>query len=159
MYDDYKDDHAFELNYPYGTPGDTWTRRDGTKIKLSDMDRQYIRNCMNYVGEDNPWYERFRHELEKRNMRNNSPSESILVLTIPKGYGRFGIEKICGKMAVIIASSDAPAKELGVSDHKIVNDGENVTPLLAIPLEDYRQAEAYSAIFAMLAKRLKEGNP
>jgi len=59
-------DNAFELDYPFGLPGDVWTMKDGTKIKLSDMTTTHIIRCMNLVCEDDGWYAEFQGELERR---------------------------------------------------------------------------------------------
>lgn len=82
--------------------------------------------------------------------------KDVLTLNISKGHARFAIAKVDGKMAVLVLRSDVECKELGVHDRKVVSDEESLTPVLAVPLEDYRQAEAYSAIFGKLARRMKE---
>jgi len=66
MWDDYKADYYFARDYPFGVPCDEWTKRDGTKIKISDMTDAHIKNCMRIVGEDDPWYWQFQNELRRR---------------------------------------------------------------------------------------------
>ena len=76
-----------------------------------------------------------------------------LTLSIPKGYGRlFYINEDKGS-GILISESDTCSKELGTW----MNEEENITPILAIMLEDYRQSEAYATAFKMLAKHMKEG--
>lgn len=69
LFSDYEAEMKFNKDYPFGIPTDTWTTKDGRKIKLSEMTIQHIKNCMRVVGEDDLWYERFHKELEKRCMR------------------------------------------------------------------------------------------
>ena len=79
--------------------------------------------------------------------------DDYLTLSIPKGYGRlFYINEDKGS-GILISESDACSKELGTW----MNEEENITPILAIMLEDYRQAEAYATAFKMLAELMKEG--
>lgn len=66
LYDDYRTDEAITDNFPFGIPGDTWTTKDGRKLKVHEMTDHHIRNCMNMVGKDDPWYPQFFKELEKR---------------------------------------------------------------------------------------------
>lgn len=66
LWDDYKADMQFEHDFPFGVPTDTWITKDGTKIKLTDMTEQHIKNCMNIVGEDDAWYDHFQKELDRR---------------------------------------------------------------------------------------------
>ena len=61
-------DYAFERDFPFGMPSDVWTKRDGTKIKLTEMSESHIKNCMRIVGEDDPWYGEFYQELKRRKM-------------------------------------------------------------------------------------------
>ena len=66
LWDDYKADMQFAYDFPYGVPSDYWTTRDGTRIKLSDMSEEHIRNCMRMVGEYDDWYDKFEDELVRR---------------------------------------------------------------------------------------------
>lgn len=66
---EYLADYAFEMDYPFGVPSDVWTKKDGTKIKLTEMTEPHIRNCMSIVGEDDAWYGQFYEELERRNRK------------------------------------------------------------------------------------------
>ena len=76
-----------------------------------------------------------------------------LTLSIPKGYGRlFCINEDKGS-GILISESDVCSKEIGTW----MNEEENITPILAIMLEDYRQAEAYATAFKTLAEHMKEG--
>lgn len=64
-------DHYFEMDHPFGMPSDTWTTKDGRKIKLKDMTERHIKNCMRLVGEEDLWYERFQKELIRRLLEDN----------------------------------------------------------------------------------------
>ena len=79
--------------------------------------------------------------------------DDYLTLSIPKGYGRLFCINDDKYSGILISESDACSKELGAW----MNEEENITPILAIMLEDYRQAEAYATAFKMLAKHMKEG--
>ena len=59
-------DHLFEIDFPFGLPGDTWETKDGRVLRLTEMTEQHIRNCMRMVGNHDPWYERFSMELKRR---------------------------------------------------------------------------------------------
>ena len=62
---EYMADHEFEKDHPFGIPGDTWHSKNGD-IKLRDMTDSHIRNCMDIVGADDPWYKVFAKELGRR---------------------------------------------------------------------------------------------
>jgi len=66
QWDDFQADNQFEMDFPFGLPSDVWTKRDGTKINLSEMTESHIINCMNIVGEDDGWHGRFQRELDRR---------------------------------------------------------------------------------------------
>jgi len=66
LYDDYRADIQFSRDFPFGMPSDTWTTKDGIKIKLADMTEKHIKNCMKLVGEDDDWYWKFEEELKRR---------------------------------------------------------------------------------------------
>ena len=91
--------------------------------------------------------------ITERSTAKTWTRNDYLTLSIPKGYGRlFYIDdgKISG---ILISESDACSKEIGTQ----MNEEENITPILAIMLEDYRQAEAYATVFKTLAEHMKEG--
>ena len=66
LWDDYKYDYIFEESHPLGPTNDTWTTRDGRRIKIEDMTTGHIRNCMRMLGEENDVYYIFREELKRR---------------------------------------------------------------------------------------------
>ena len=66
LFSDYEVERAFAENYPFGAPGDAWQTKDGTKIKVSKMTTQHIKNCMRIVGVDDDWYAVFQEELKRR---------------------------------------------------------------------------------------------
>lgn len=66
LWNDYEADSAFERDFPFGVPSDTWVTKTGVKIKLSDMTEKHIKNCMRMVGEDDDWYFVFLNELKRR---------------------------------------------------------------------------------------------
>ena len=76
-----------------------------------------------------------------------------LTLSIPKGYGRLFYIDDGKSSGILISESDACSKKIGTW----MNEEENITPILAIMLEDYRQAEAYATAFKTLAEHMKEG--
>lgn len=83
-------------------------------------------------------------------------TKQALVLDIPKGYARFGIGRNGeGKMAAAILFSDTKSEKIGIGVKLPKN--ENCLPVLYIPFEDYRQAEAYSKHFADVAEAMKKG--
>ena len=63
---DWLSDYAFESDFPFGLPCDTWTTNDRREIKLTDMTDRHILNCMKLVGENDRWYATFETELERR---------------------------------------------------------------------------------------------
>lgn len=79
--------------------------------------------------------------------------DDYLTLSIPKGYGRLFYINSDEGSAILISASDVCCKEIGT----LVDGRENLTPILAIRFEDYRQAEAYATAFKMLAVLMKEG--
>lgn len=68
LWDDYKADMYFTRDFPFGVPGDTWTTKDGRRVKLTNMTDQHIQNCMNLVGEGDPWYHHFEEEMHRRDL-------------------------------------------------------------------------------------------
>ena len=66
LYDDFIGDYAFEYDFPFGLPCDTWVMSNGETIEVAKMSDAHIRNCMNMVGEDNEWYDYFKNELKRR---------------------------------------------------------------------------------------------
>lgn len=75
LFSDYEAERAFAENYPFGVPGDAWQTKDGTKIKVSEMTTQHIKNCMRIVGVDDGWYAVFQEELKRRISNDSSRSE------------------------------------------------------------------------------------
>ena len=69
QFDDYIADEQFSFDYPYGVPGRYWHCLDGD-ILVSEMSDNHIKNCMNLVGEDDPWYSYFKNELNRRHKRD-----------------------------------------------------------------------------------------
>lgn len=69
--------YAFKIDHPFGLPdfvlaqNNTWTTRDGRKIKVRDMTDKHILNCMKIVGEDDPWFTVFKTELNRRAENEN----------------------------------------------------------------------------------------
>lgn len=59
------DDYGFEIDFPFGVPGEYWKSKNG-RIKVTEMTDAHIQNCMNIVGEDDEWYGYFVKELERR---------------------------------------------------------------------------------------------
>lgn len=66
LWNDIEADYEFERTYPFGIAGDTWTTKNGRKIKVKEMSETHIRNCMRIVGEDDDWYFVFKQELGRR---------------------------------------------------------------------------------------------
>lgn len=65
LWDDYKAEMLFARDFPHGVPGDVWESADGP-IKVEDMTTDHIWNCMRLIGEDDPWWGRFKQELDNR---------------------------------------------------------------------------------------------
>lgn len=78
--------------------------------------------------------------------------DDYLTLSIPKGYGRLFFINTDKGSGILISESDACCKEIGTW----MNEEENITPILAIMIKDYRQAEAYATAFKELANLMKE---
>lgn len=70
-------DWLFAMEYPHGVPCKIWTTTHGD-IEVSKMSSQYIKNCMNLVGEDDPWYEYFEAELDSRAEAAMKENQSVL---------------------------------------------------------------------------------
>lgn len=69
IYGDWDSEYAFERDYPFGMPATknpVWTTKNGTKIPVSKMTDDHIKNCMSMVGMDDIWYEVFDAELKRR---------------------------------------------------------------------------------------------
>lgn len=54
------------MAFPHDVPCGTWINKYGEQIRLCDMSERYIKNCMRFVGEDDPWYSYFNDELKRR---------------------------------------------------------------------------------------------
>lgn len=58
-------DHEYELNWPRINTS-VWRTRDGQVLKIAEMTSEHIKNCMNMIGEDNPYWWPFAKELLRR---------------------------------------------------------------------------------------------
>ena len=71
--EDYLNDYAFEMMYPFGIPDGSkdpvWTTAKGEMLRLAEMTESHIRNCMRLVGEDDDWFSAFSEELKKRGIK------------------------------------------------------------------------------------------
>ena len=64
LFDDMAD-YQFEVDFPFGIPGEVWHSKYGN-IPVCEMTTRHIKNCMKIVGEDDGWYRVFQQELERR---------------------------------------------------------------------------------------------
>ena len=88
----------------------------------------------------------------KRSTIRTWAKDEFLTLSIPKGYGRLYHINSDEGSGILISASDVCCKEIGTW----MDEKENITPILAIMIEDYRQAEAYATAFKELANLMKE---
>lgn len=65
LFDDYEAEVQFAKDFPFGVLGSIWHSSNGD-VEVGKMTRRHIENCMNLVGEDDPWYLYFKKELERR---------------------------------------------------------------------------------------------
>jgi len=65
LWEDYEAEWEFSKDFPHGIPCDVWESADGP-ILVEEMTTDHIRNCMQVVGEDDPWWDRFQLELDRR---------------------------------------------------------------------------------------------
>lgn len=61
------DDHAYELYHPHQTDFSVWHTKDGRTLKITEMTTEHIKNCMNMLGEENPYWQHFAKEILRRN--------------------------------------------------------------------------------------------
>lgn len=61
------DDHAYELHYPHQTDFSVWHTKNGRVLKITEMTTEHIKNCMNMIGEENPYWQYFAREILRRN--------------------------------------------------------------------------------------------
>ena len=67
MYSDWIADYEYEMDHPHGNPDTTkWKTKDGRVLNVCDMTTEHIKNCMNMIGEENPYWWPFAKELLKR---------------------------------------------------------------------------------------------
>ena len=59
-------DHAYELYHKPPIDTSKWKTKDGRVLNICDMTNEHIKNCMNMVGEENPYWWPFAKELLKR---------------------------------------------------------------------------------------------
>lgn len=65
LFDDYEAEIQVAKDFPFGVPSPVWHSANGD-IEVGKMTSKHIKNCMNIVGEDDPWYGYFKNELERR---------------------------------------------------------------------------------------------
>lgn len=66
MGQEWLDDHAYELHHHRRADTTKWRTKDGRELNICDMTNEHIKNCMNMVGEENPYWWPFAKELLRR---------------------------------------------------------------------------------------------
>lgn len=64
--EDFRNEYAFEMDFPHGINNDEWRTREGKILKVKDMTTAHIKNCMRMIGEKDDFYYVFEDELKKR---------------------------------------------------------------------------------------------
>lgn len=66
LWDDYKVDAQFAMDFPHGVNNDEWRTREGKVLKVKDMTTAHIKNCMRMIGKTDDFYYVFETELKRR---------------------------------------------------------------------------------------------
>ena len=66
LWDDYKVDAQFAMDFPHGVNNDEWRTREGKVLKVKDMTTAHIKNSMRMIGKTDDFYYVFETELKRR---------------------------------------------------------------------------------------------